>query len=52
MKNARIILILLTLSLISCSKQELPNIILISADDMGWSDLGCYGSEVRTPNID
>ncbi len=52
MKNARIILILLTLSLISCSKQELPNIILISADDLGWSDLGCYGSEVRTPNID
>lgn len=52
MKNAGIILILITLSLISCSKQELPNIILISADDLGWSDLGCYGSEVRTPNID
>ncbi len=52
MKNARIILILLTLSLISCSKQELPNIILISADDMGWSDLGSYGSEINTPNID
>ncbi len=38
--------------LISCSKQELPNIILISVDDMGWSDLGCYGSEIHTPNID
>ncbi len=29
-----------------------PNIILIMADDMGFSDLGCYGGEVHTPNID
>ncbi len=29
-----------------------PNIILISVDDMGWSDLGCFGSEIRTPNLD
>ncbi|MBI1372405.1 MAG: sulfatase-like hydrolase/transferase [Phycisphaera sp.] len=29
-----------------------PNILVILLDDMGWSDLGCYGGEVRTPNID
>ncbi|HKJ90282.1 MAG TPA: sulfatase-like hydrolase/transferase [Oceanipulchritudo sp.] len=31
---------------------EQPNIIFILVDDMGWSDIGCYGSEIRTPNID
>lgn len=31
---------------------EAPNIVLIMADDMGYSDIGCYGGEIRTPNID
>jgi len=29
-----------------------PNVVCILADDLGWSDLGCYGGEIRTPNLD
>ncbi len=29
-----------------------PNVVLILNDDMGFSDIGCYGGEIRTPNLD
>ena len=48
-------IIILFLMLIGSTKKEVvqkPNIIFIMADDMGYSDIGCYGGEVKTPNID
>ena len=31
---------------------ERPNILLIMADDLGWSDIGCFGGEIATPHLD
>ncbi|MCM8536592.1 MAG: arylsulfatase [Lentisphaeraceae bacterium] len=49
--------LLITLFLTSCStaeatKEKKPNVIVILSDDMGFSDIGCYGSEIETPNLD
>ena len=48
------LLALLSISALSFSLSQAarPNIILIMVDDMGWSDIGCYGGEVQTPNLD
>ena len=45
----------LLVAMSGCQEQKLvdkPNIIIILADDMGFSDIGCFGSEITTPNID
>jgi arylsulfatase A-like enzyme len=44
--------VLLALLLAPAWAQPRPNVVLILADDLGFSDLGCYGSEIATPNLD
>ncbi len=44
-----VLLLLLSVCLLSARQ---PNIMIILSDDMGFSDLGCYGSEIQTPNLD
>jgi arylsulfatase len=43
--------LLLTL-VVSASRAAPPNFLVILADDLGWSDLGCYGGEIATPHLD
>ena len=53
MKKAQsTMLILLLWGLVFSHGADQPNIVLILADDMGYSDLGCYGGEIKTPNLD
>ncbi len=47
-----LILTLALLTGISFAYAERPNIIVILADDMGFSDIGAYGGEIETPNLD
>lgn len=59
-KITKLLLPIFCLLLVICCKNqdsaeiggERPNIILIMGDDMGYSDLGCFGSEINTPNLD
>jgi arylsulfatase A-like enzyme len=41
-----------TTAIFASAAQKPPNVLLILADDMGFSDLGCYGGEIETPSLD
>jgi arylsulfatase A len=48
-----LIVLLAALSLYTATAATKPNVIVILADDLGWTDLGCFGSDYyQTPNID
>ena len=53
----RLISLSLLLLFASCNQINInnnlkKNVLIILADDLGYTDLGCYGSEIETPNID
>jgi arylsulfatase A-like enzyme len=50
--GAFVICLFLLLGTRSAFAADRPNILLIVADDLGFSDLGCYGGEIKTPNLD
>ena len=54
MKLIRSLVILLAcfLAANSAFSKDRPNILVIMVDDLGFSDIGCYGSEIETPNLD
>jgi arylsulfatase A-like enzyme len=47
-----LIVVFLVTVLHAATPPSRPNVLIILADDMGYSDIGCYGSEIATPNID
>src|SRR5699024_4101161 len=50
---ASILILIVSVFCISCTSEvQKPNILVITADDAGWSDVGYHGSEIETPSID
>lgn len=49
MRSILLALLIVPSALIAAAK---PNVVFILADDLGWSDIGCYGGEIETPNLD
>ena len=37
---------------VEAQPESRPNIIIMMSDDMGWSDIGCFGGEINTPHLD
>ena len=48
--SRRVFVSLLTMVSLICGAR--PNFVIILSDDMGYSDIGCYGGEILTPNLD
>ena len=56
MHNSVVIALIFGAQVLVCGEQhsvaDQPNIIVMMTDDMGYSDIGCYGSEIETPHLD
>ena len=52
MKNTILAVVFTVFTTLAVSAADRPNILIILTDDMGFSDLGCFGGEIDTPNLD